>query len=76
MGYWIELMCDLARSGIDPKQPTLHGCHTARGDSPGQRVWTQGGANVAMTSLRRDALNNGWKMTKKGLACPFCSKHQ
>lgn len=79
MSWWLEIHCDELLGGTDPDNILQQLCFTHRNDN------VMGGApnsgeslRRAITNLKRQAIREGWRRTRKGdrihWICPGCQK--
>jgi len=75
MAIWIEIHCDVRWGGPCEPGRLEPFCATNNGDNPGA-LSSNPLARVhrALTNIKADAIERGWKKTKEGWVCPGCQK--
>ena len=73
MGYWIEILCDVRKDGMNNRyEPT---CYSHRNANPGTTTGsTKTEHDDGVRQLAADAKRAGWRKTRAGWCCPACRK--
>jgi hypothetical protein len=73
MAFWLEIHCDVRSDGPPDPGRLDPFCWSEHGASPGILV-SNGHLMTGRRMLERDAVNDGWKKSKRGWECPACKQ--
>jgi hypothetical protein len=73
MSFWMELMCDVRKDGIDPANILRNRCYTHNNDNvTGHAMNTKVSVLAYRGILEHNAVRQGWTKINGNWVCPGC----